>query len=95
MSAPESPESAVPCCPAHDIDAALAGLPAPVRLWARPIREPLAIASGTASQPLGQLTMQELVAWGVLFLYSAVTGMIIGHLAGNLAATALRGPHRR
>lgn len=95
MSVPERAESAAPCCPAHDIDAMLAGLPAPVRLWAQPIREPLAMVAGTAQQPVGQLTMQQLVAWAALLLYSAATGMIIGHLAGNLTLAALRGPYRR
>lgn len=95
MSAPEGAESAAPCCPAHDVDALLAGLPAPVQLWARPVRDALGIVGGTASKPLGQLTMQELMAWGFLLLYSAATGAVLGHLAGNLAAAALRGPYRR
>lgn len=67
---------------------------AAIRAWRKPIEPHLAILKATSGKPLAELTMPELLTWGLVFSYAFATGMVIGQLAGNVLALALRGPPR-
>lgn len=92
LSAAESESAADRWC---SVPETLNGLPAPVRLWLAPIREPLAVMAATSGKPVGELTMPEVMAWAMVGAYCVLSGMVLGRVAGNLAVTALRGPYRR
>lgn len=65
-----------------------------VQAWLKPIRPFFDDAVSTFDKPLAELTIPEIMSWVMVFAYAIGTGMIAGRIAGNLAATALRGPVR-
>ncbi len=90
--APGGPGRPGDLSPADEVRETLNGLPAPARLWLTPIRGPLAMVIGSKDKTLGDLTMPEVMAWGIIAGYLILSGVVGGRLAGNLAATVLRGP---
>ena len=62
--------------------------------WLMPISQALETTSETASKPLAELTVPDLIAWAAVLGYSALTGYILGKIAVNIAGVALGGPRR-
>jgi hypothetical protein len=64
------------------------------QLWLRPIRGPFERAAETVHKPIGQLTVPEAVDWAACLGYAALTGYVIGKMAGNLLEVGLGGRRR-
>lgn len=64
------------------------------RIWASPIEPMLERIGDTADKPLAELTMTDLLTWAFVLGYAAMTGLVVGQLAGNLIVSAVRGPVR-
>lgn len=62
-----------------------------VDLWMSPIRGQMDLCALTIKKPLGELTMPELLAWGICLSYGAMTGYVIGKVTANLVEVAVRG----
>jgi hypothetical protein len=63
-------------------------------IWMMPIRRQAEIADASADKPLGEMTMPEMLSWGVVLAYGGATGYVIGTMAANLLAAALGGRRR-
>jgi hypothetical protein len=69
-------------------------LEAALKAWRKPIEPFMARMTATRDKPLAELTMPDLISWVLVFGYAAATGAVLGHIGGNLLASALRGPVR-
>lgn len=67
-------------------------LPVLGRLWLKPIEGLIPVLKETEGKRLGDLTMPEVMAWGLTVSYCLATGMLAGNVAANLARVALHGP---
>jgi hypothetical protein len=63
-------------------------------MWLLPIRKPLAQTAATVDKPLADMTVPDLMAWGIVLGYGGVTGYVLGKMLGNLLVAALGGPRR-
>lgn len=70
---------------------ALAAAHPAVRAWLRPVASELAVMTATRDKPLGQLTLPEVLAWAVVLGYAALTGAVLGAMAGNVLRVAALG----
>lgn len=70
-------------------------MPAAVRVLLAPVRASMDVCSRTKDKPLSEITMSELTHWALVISYAIMAGYVGGHLLGNLALAALRGPARR
>jgi hypothetical protein len=64
-------------------------------IWLKPIRPSLDRVSTTIEKPLAEMTMPDLLAWFNILGYGALTGYVLGTLAGNLLSAAFAGPRVR
>jgi hypothetical protein len=65
--------------------------PLPLRLWLKPVEPLLPILHDTRDKPIGQFTMQELIAWGLALGYLGTTILIADRLLINLLNVAVKG----
>ncbi len=65
-----------------------------ITAWRKPVEPYMKTCAETCDRPFAELTMPDVLAWVLVLGYAAVTGMVLGHLAGNILAAALRGPAR-
>jgi hypothetical protein len=52
--------------------------------WLRPVRQQLAAAAASLHKPLAEVTMDEMVSWGILVSYSYVVGILAGRVIHRL-----------
>lgn len=67
------------------------GLPLLAQLWLKPIRGVAPVLKATKDKPIGQFTMEELLAWAATLTYLFTSAALAGQLAGNLLRVAVRG----
>lgn len=60
-------------------------------LWMTPIKPILPTLRKTVDKPIGQLTMQEILAWGLAVGYIVATVTVAEAMLMNLARVAIRG----
>jgi hypothetical protein len=55
-------------------------------MWLKPIRRQVEMAGASLHKPLAEVTVDEVVAWGILLTYSYVAGALLGRVLARLVA---------
>ncbi len=77
----QSPRPVLAGAPELEVSITLDG---PWDWWLKPVRKQLETAAGSIHKPLAEVTMDELVSWGILGCYSYVVGMVAGRILARL-----------
>jgi hypothetical protein len=64
--------------------AATIALDGPWDWWLRPVRQQLAAAAASLHKPLAEVTVDEVVSWGILISYSYLVGTLAGRVISRL-----------
>ena len=52
--------------------------------WLAPVRKQIAVAAGSVHKPLAEVTVDEVVSWGILLGYGYLVGMVAGRVIARL-----------
>jgi hypothetical protein len=66
--------------------AAAVQLEGPWDWWLRPVQRQLAGAAGSIHKPLAEVTVDEVVSWGILLGYGYLVGLLAGRVIARLVA---------
>ena len=64
---------------------------AALRLWLQPLQPLLPVLRETADKPVAEMTMKELIAWGMVAFYAFSSGMLAATIARNIVRVAVAG----
>jgi|HubBroStandDraft_1064217.scaffolds.fasta_scaffold15366_8 hypothetical protein len=72
--------------PAWERGAADLQLDGPWDWWLTPVRKQLATAAASIHKPLAEVTMDEVVSWGIIVGYGYLVGALLGRVIQRLVA---------